>query len=144
MGCSAPWRHAVAVVLLTAGCAHLDAPPEPATAPSTLGALDAAYDRSKWRWVKNKDGRTLLAHTELTCFIDPQPPLDFAPDLRVTREKKAIGNVTYDVVTAFEGQQFWEAVYVRSGSTAPLLGVYASGKCQQEAERILEAYEKRR
>ena len=96
--------------------------------------------------MKNRDGRTLLMHADMAkCFVDPEPPQNFtAPGFRVTRETKTIGGARYEVATAYEGADFWEAVYLRAGSTAPLLGVYAAGKCQQEAERIIENYEKRR
>ena len=88
----------------------------------------------------------LLTHAELPkCFVDPAPPQNFtAPGFRVTRETKTIGNARYEVTTAYEGQDFWEAVYLRAGAVRPLLGVYAGGKCQQEAEKILEVYESKR
>ena len=45
---------------------------------------------------------------------------------------------------AYEKRDFWEAVYTRRGATAPALGVYAAGRCQDEAERILQSYEAQR
>jgi hypothetical protein len=45
-------------------------------------------------------------------------------------------------VNVYDKEQFWEAVYLRSGTTIPLLGVYAEGACREEAERILDAHEK--
>lgn len=146
MSDSKRWRAALPALVLAAGCAQLPAPfPEPATEPGSLGVLDAAYDRAKWRWVKNPDGRALLMHTELQkCFVDPQPDQDFTdPGFTLTREEKTIGNTRYEVVSVFEKRDFWEAIYMRAGAKAPMLGVYASGKCQDEAERILENYEKR-
>ena len=141
-------RHLIrarAAIVLLAGCAQTGAPPtyESIEAPK-LGALESAYDRKLWRWVRNPDGRALLTHTRIAqCFVDPQPPLDFHDAaMTLKRHEKTIGNTRYEVVSAYEVRQFWEAVYVRSGSKTPLLGVYAEGPCQQEAEHILAAYEK--
>ena len=143
--------------LLMVGCAPLAGPaPEsamreaeaPAVAAEpreqrTLGRLDAAYERTKWQWVTNPDGRALLQHTQLPqCYINPDPPLHFhEPGFRMKRQVKAIGNTRYDVILAFQGKDFWEAVYVPSADGEPVLGVYAPGRCQREAERIIEAYE---
>jgi hypothetical protein len=130
---------------LVASCAQISEPSfEPAAKPGSLGALDSAYDRTKWRWVRNADGRLLLSHTEIRkCFIDPEPDEDFNdPGFRVTRDEKTIGAARYDIVNVFEKRDFWQAIYLRSGSKTPLLGVYADGPCRSEAERILEAYEK--
>lgn len=134
-----------AALVLAAGCAQMTGPSfEPAAEPGSLGALDAAYDRTKWRWVKNIDGRLLLSHTEVgKCFVDPQPDHGFnEPGFSVKRKEKTIGNARYEVVSVFEKQQFWEAIYLRAGSKTPLLGVYSDGACQHEAERILHTYEK--
>lgn len=77
------------------------------------------------------------------CFVDPQPPRDFHdPGFTLRRSEKTIANARYQVVSAYEGRQFWEAVYTRIGAKTPTLGVYAEGRCQEEAERILDAYEK--
>ena len=134
---------AIAAAIL-AGCAETPAPLEPASAPGSLGSLDGAFDRTKWRWVKNPDGRTLLAHIELQkCFVNPRPDQGFTdPGFTMTREEKTIGATRYEVVSVFEKRDFWEAIYMRPGANAPVLGVYAAGKCQEEAERILQAYEK--
>ena len=128
---------------LLAGCAQTPAPLEPIDAPK-LGTLESAYDRAKWRWVRNPDGRALLTHTELAkCFVDPEPPQDFhGAGFTVKRGAKTIGSARYEVVSVFDKNDFWEAVYVRPGSTRPVLSVYAEGRCQEEAERILQAYEK--
>ena len=64
---------------LAAGCTQPPRTPEPLSEiePPKIGALASAYDRSKWRWVRNPDGRALLSHTEVSpCFVDPEPPLD--------------------------------------------------------------------
>lgn len=116
---------------------------EPMEAPK-IGALESAYDRTRWRWVKNPDGRALLTHVEVRpCFVDPQPPLDFHdPGFTLKRSEKTIANARYQVVSAYDGRHFWEAVYTRAGAKTPTLGVYAEGRCQEEAERILDAYEK--
>ena len=137
---------AACAVILIAGCAQPEGERlSPSEAPS-LGVLESAYDRAKWEWVKNADARMLLKHRELAkCFIDPEPPMGLTdPGLNVTRASRTIGTTLYDVSTAYEGKDFWEAVYLRSGSQRPMLGVYAGGACQREAEKILEAYEKKR
>ena len=141
-------RIAVCVLAaVAAGCAQVQEPvtPEPIPAPK-IGALESAYDRAKWAWVRNADGRALLKHTEVRdCFVDPQPPLDVhGAGFTVKRYEKTIGGARYDVLTAYEKRDFWEAVYTRSGASAPALGVYAAGRCQEEAERILHAYEQGR
>jgi hypothetical protein len=134
---------AAALSALLAGCAQPPATPEPMDAPK-LTTLESAYDRAKWRWVRNPDGRALLTHTEIAkCFVDPQPPLDYHDaGFTLKRSEKTIGSARYEVVSVFEKNDFWEAVYVRPGSQRPLLSVYAAGRCQEEAERILFAYEK--
>lgn len=113
--------------------------------PGNLGVLDSAYDRSKWRWVRNPDGRALLKHVDVEqCFVDPDPADDFnEPGFVVKREQKTIGNTRYDVLNVFEGRDFWIAVYQPAGTRDPWLGVYAEGRCREEAERILQAYEKK-
>ena len=132
---------------VAAGCAQLreSITLDPIPAPK-IGTLESAYDRAKWAWVRNADGRALLRHTEVRdCFVDPQPPLDVhGAGFTVKRHDKTIGGARYDVVTAYEKRDFWEAVYTRNGASAPALGVYAAGRCQEEAERILQAYEQRR
>jgi hypothetical protein len=137
---------AACALALAAGCAKQEADRTPASEAPTLGVLESAYDRAHWEWVKNADARTLLRHRNVAqCFLDPEPPMNLNDSgLRITRGSKTIGTARYDVLTAYEGQDFWEAVYVRSGSARPVLGVYAGGACQQEAEKILETYEKRR
>src|SRR5688572_19762977 len=142
-------RPATVIVLavVAAGCADvrervtLDAIPAP-----KIGTLESAYDRAKWTWVKNADGRSLLRHAEVRdCFVDPQPPLDVHdPGFTVKRGEKTIGAARYNVVTVYEKRDFWEAIYTRSGANAPTLGVYAAGRCQEEAERILHTYESQR
>jgi hypothetical protein len=135
----------VAALLLAAGCAQMSEPSfELAEKPGSLGPLDAAYDKTKWRWVKNPDGRVLLSHVEVrTCFIDPQPNEDLNdPAITLKREEKTIGNTRYEVVNVYEKREFWETLYLRSGAKTPLLGVYSEGPCRQEAERILQNYEK--
>jgi hypothetical protein len=132
-------------VLLAAGCAHVPGPaPEAVATPSSLGALDSAYDRNQWRWVRNPDGRELLAHTGMQkCFVDPKPQQDFnEPGFLVKRERRTVGSARYDVMNVFEGRDFWIAVYQREGSPAPALGVYSDGRCREAAESILKAYEK--
>jgi len=140
----------VAIATLAAilvGCAQVPEPtsPEPIAAPK-IGALESAYDRAKWTWVRNADGRALLRHTEVRdCFVDPQPPLDVHdPGFTLKRHDKTIGGARYDVITAYDKRDFWEAVYTRSGASAPALGVYAAGRCLEEAERILQSYEAQR
>jgi len=146
--CKTAARAAIAAVLaLVAACAHQGRPvPLPADQPGSFGVLDATYDRAKWRWVRNPDGRSLLSHASVQkCFVDPRPNGDFnEPDFAVKRERKTIGKATYDVQNVFQGSDFWEAVYRREGSREPLLGVYADGACRAEAERILESYESAR
>ena len=137
----------VSVVMLTfaGACAQLGGPtPVPTDQPGSFGVLDPTYDRAKWRWVRNPDGRSLLAHATVhKCFIDPRPADDFNdPGFVVKRERKTIGNTSYDVLNVFQGRDFWEAVYRRDGAREPLLGVYADGACRAEAERILETYER--
>jgi hypothetical protein len=137
---------AVASLAIAAGCAELSGPSRlPPAEPGSFGALDSAYDRSKWRWVKNQDGRPLLAHTELQkCFVDPQPGQDFNdPDFTLKRERRTIGKTHYDVLTVFQGRDFWIAVYQPEGARTPLLGVYSDGRCRAEAERILQVYDAR-
>jgi hypothetical protein len=128
---------------LFAGCAQTPTPLEPIDAPK-LGTLESAYDRGKWRWVRNPDGRALLRHTELAkCFVDPEPPHDFRDaGFTVKRSAKTIGSSRYEVVSVYDKNDFWEALYVRPGSARPVLSVYAEGRCQEEAERILLAYER--
>ena len=146
------WRRftcgaAAGAALGLAGCAQLPVPTAAPTAePSGFGVLDPAYDRSKWRWVKNADGRPLLAHTEVQkCFVDPHPDQDFRePGFIIKREEKNFGATRYEVVNVFEKQQFWIAVYHRAGTPQPVLGVYSEGACRAEAERILHSYEKTR
>jgi hypothetical protein len=135
----------VTAVLLAAGCAQMAEPSfELADKPGSLGPLDAAYDKTKWRWVKNADGRVLLSHVEVRrCFIDPQPNEDFNdPGITLKKEEKTIGNARYEVVNVYDKREFWEAIYVRSGAKEPLLSVYSEGRCRQEAEGILQNYEK--
>ena len=133
---------AAAFCLLVAGCAPNRAVPEPIEGPK-LRTLEDAYDRAKWRWVRNPDGRALLTHTELrTCFVQPEPPVDsYDEDFTLKRAEKTIGGTRYEVTSVYDKSDFWEAVYVRAGSKAPILSVYAAGRCQQEGERILERYE---
>lgn len=134
---------AVALTFMAA-CAQLGGPtPVPADRPGSFGVLDATYDRAKWQWVRNPDGRSLLTHATVhKCFVDPRPADDFnEPGFVVKRERRTIGNTPYDVLNVFQGRDFWEAVYRREGSSEPLLGVFADGPCRTEAERILEAYE---
>ena len=135
----------VAALALAAGCAQV--PPQypvPAAERGHLGVLDAAYDRAAWHWVRNADGRSLLSHTSVDkCFLDPDPEQDFKdPGFSLKREVKTIGGTRYEIARLYDKGQFWEAVYLRPGSKAPLLGVYSSGRCQDEAERILQTYEK--
>ena len=143
-------RHlfASAVVLLIAACAQAPRTPEALESIETpkIGTLETAYDRTKWRWVKNRDGRALLTHTDVPqCFVDPQPPLDVHDaGFTLKRHEKAIGATRYQVVSVYEQRDFWEAIYTRPGARTPTLSVYAEGRCQQEAERILEAYERAR
>jgi len=133
---------AVAFCVVVAGCAPNGPVLEPIEGPK-LGALENAYDRTKWRWVRNADGRALLTHTELSkCFVQPEPPVDsYDEDFTLKRGEKTIGGTQYEVTSVYDRNDFWEAVYVRSGSKAPLLSVYAPGRCQQAGERILERYE---
>jgi hypothetical protein len=132
-------------LLASEGCTTVkDQPAEYGESASRFGRLDHAYDRTQWRWHRNADGRALLAHNAVSkCYVDAQPSEDFVqPGFSVKRETKTIGGTPYDVLHVFEKRQFSEAIYVRSGATTPTLGVYSAGKCQEEAERILEAYEK--
>jgi hypothetical protein len=135
-------RRAAAVAALLSGCAPMPPTFESIEGPK-LDRLESAYDRAKWRWVRNPDGRALLTHTEVEkCFVDPQPPVDtYDGAFTLKRGEKTIGSARYEVVTVFEKHEFWEAVYTRSGSSAPILSVYARGRCQDEAERILQRYE---
>jgi hypothetical protein len=133
---------AAAFCVLVAGCAPTGPVLEPTEAP-TLRTLDSAYDRAKWRWVRNADGRPLLTHTQLSkCFVQPEPPVDaYDEGFTVKHGEKTIAGTKYEITSVYEHSDFWEAVYVRSGSKTPLLSVYAPGRCQQEGERILEQYE---
>jgi hypothetical protein len=133
---------AAAILSVISGCAPMPAVLEPIEGPK-LDRLESAYDRAKWRWVRNPDGRALLTHTEVEkCFVDPEPPPDtYDPGFIVKRGEKTIGGARYEVVSVFEKHDFWEAVYTRSGSSKPILSVYARGRCQDEAERILQRYE---
>ena len=137
---------AACAAVLVGACAQPEGERLPASQAPNLGVLESVYDRAKWEWVKNADARMLLKHRELAqCFLDPEPPMDLNdPGLRVTRANRTFGAARYEVSTAYEGRDFWEAVYVRSGSPRPVLGVYAGGECPQQAEKILEAYEKNR
>ena len=134
---------AAALPAMLGACAPTSDLFEPIEAPK-LGALEAAYDRGKWRWVRNPDGRALLTHTELRkCFVDPQPPADtYDAGFTLKRSEKTIGGARYEVTSVFEKKDFWEAVYRRSGWSTPMLSVYAAGSCQAEAERILDNYER--
>ena len=131
-----------AFVLWLAGCAQTPAP-VPAESPGSLGVLDGVYDRTQWRWVKNPDGRELLAHTRLAkCFVDPRPDDGFnEPGFTVKREQKTFGAARYSVANVYEGRDFWIAVYRRDGATGPTLGVLSEGQCREAAEGILRAYE---
>lgn len=134
-----------ALAAIVAGCAQMGGPAAPQPIPPReIGTLDSAYDRAKWTWVRNADGRALLKHAEVSdCFVDPQPPLDVHDaGFTLKRDEKTIGATRYDVLTVYEKRDFWEAVYTRSGSQTPTLGVYAAGRCQEEAERILQVYER--
>ena len=136
----------VALGAILGGCAQLEPTSlDPIAAPK-IDALESAYDPAKWAWVRNADGRALLRHTEVgNCFVDPQPPLDVHdPGFTLKRHDKTIGGARYDVLTAYEKRDFWEAVYTRNGASAPALGVYAAGRCLEEAERILQSYEAHR
>jgi len=141
----APLRRIVTVAALGAllpGCSP--APPvlEPIEGPK-LGRLERAYDRTKWRWVRNADGRPLLTHASLAkCFVDPEPPFDaYDASFTVKRNEKTIAGTRYEILSVYERGDFWEAVYRRAGSEKPMLSVYATGRCQQEAEAILQTYE---
>jgi len=133
---------AAAFCLLVAGCAPDRPLLEPIQGPK-LRTLEGAYDRAKWHWVRNADGRPLLTHNELReCFVQPEPPVDsYAEDFTLKRGERTIAGTRYEVTSVYEKNDFWEAVYVRSGSKAPILTVYAPGRCQQEGEHILERYE---
>lgn len=108
------------------------------------GVLEGAYDEREWRWIANADGRALLQHQRLDkCFIDPRPDEDFeSQGFVVKREQRAIGGTPYEVISLFENGEFWESLYLRSGSKVPLMGVYTAGECQKAAEGILEQYER--
>jgi hypothetical protein len=84
-----------------------------------------------------------MTHTEVDkCFVDPEPPLDVhGAGFTLKRGRRTIAGTRYEVVSVFEKHDFWEAVYTRSGSSSPILSVYAPGRCQDEAERILQRYE---
>jgi hypothetical protein len=131
-----------AFALIVCGCAPTGQVLEPIQGPQ-LRTLASAYDPAKWRWVRNADGRPLLTHTEVSkCFVQPEPPIDaYDEDFTLKRGEKTIAGTRYEVTSVYEKNDFWEAVYVRSGSKAPILRVYAQGRCQQEGERILERYE---
>jgi hypothetical protein len=131
--------------VLLAGCAANGPVLESIEGPR-LKALEGAYDPAKWRWVRNADGRPLLTHTQIAkCFVQPEPPLDdYDQGFTVKRGEKTIGGTRYEVANVYENNDFWEAVYMRSGSKDPMLSVYAPGRCQQEGERILERYEQSR
>ena len=139
------FAHVIAIGVILAGCAQIQPrePGEVIEAPK-VGALDSAYDRSKWRWFRNPDGRALLSHTELQkCFVNPQPDHDFHhAGFSIKRNEKTIGATRYEVVSVFDKADLWEVIYVRVGSKTPLLGVFSAGKCQDEAEKILQAYER--
>ena len=139
------YARAIALAALVAGCAQIQPPQEPGEpiAAPRLGALDSAYDRTKWKWFRNPDGRALLTHTELQqCFVNPQPDHLHDQGFTVKRGEKTIGPTRYEVVSVFENRDLWEVIYVRAGAKAPILGVFSAGRCQDEAERILQAYEK--
>jgi hypothetical protein len=133
---------AVALGAMLGGCAP--APPllEPIEGPK-LGRLERAYDRTKWRWVRNADGRPLLTHSTVTkCFVDPEPPSDtYDATFTLKRSEKTIAGTRYEILGVYEKNDFWEAVYRRVGSDKPVLSVYAPGRCQREAEDILQTYE---
>ena len=130
-------------IVTVAGCAAVQEPGRDETPPER-SALSAAYDRSQWRRHTNADGRVLLAHNAISkCFVDPDPSQDFThPRFSLKRESRTIGSARYDVVHVFDQRQFSEAIYLRSGSSTPVLAVYSAGKCQEDAERMLETYEK--
>jgi hypothetical protein len=141
----APLRRIVTVAALGAllpGCTP--APPvlEPIEGPK-LGRLERAYDRTRWRWVRNADGRPLLTHASLAkCFVDPDPPPDaYDAGFTLRRSEKTIAGTRYEILNVYERTDFWEAVYRRAGSEKPILSVYAMGRCQREAEDILQTYE---
>jgi hypothetical protein len=133
---------AIALGALLGGCTP--APPvlEPIEGPK-LGTLERAYDRSKWRWVRNADGRPLLTHSTVArCFVDPEPPFDsYDATFTLKRSEKTIAGTRYQILNVYEKNDFWEAVYRRTGSEKPILSVYAAGRCQREAEDILQTYE---
>jgi hypothetical protein len=115
---------------------------EPIGAPK-LERLASAYDPARWRWVRNPDGRALLTHAQFDkCFVEPEPvPEMHDAGFTLQRGEKTIGGTRYEVVSVFDQQDFWEAIYTRSGSSTPILSVFARGRCQDEAERILQRYE---
>jgi hypothetical protein len=131
-----------AVGALLPGCTP--APPllEPIEGPK-LGRLERAYDRTKWHWVRNADGRPLLTHATIAkCFVDPEPPFDaYDGTFTLKRSEKTIAGTRYEILSVYEKNDFWEAVYRRAGSEKPVLSVYAPGRCQREAEDILQTYE---
>jgi hypothetical protein len=133
---------AVALGAMLAGCTP--APPvlEPIEGPK-LGRLERAYDRTKWRWVRNADGRPLLTHSTVAkCFVDPEPPFDtYDATFTLKRSDKKIAGTRYEIMSVYERNDFWEAVYRRAGSEKPILSTYAAGRCQREAEDILQTYE---
>ena len=133
---------AIALGAFLGGCAP--APPvlEPIEGPK-LGTLERAYDRAKWRWVRNADGRPLLTHSTVAkCFVDPEPPFDaYDASFTLKRSEKTIAGTRYEILSVYEKNDFWEAVYRRAASEKPILSVYAAGRCQREAEDILQAYE---
>ena len=131
-----------AIGALLPGCTP--APPvlEPIEGPK-LGRLERAYDRAKWRWVKNADGRPLLTHATVEkCFVDPEPPFDsYDATFTLKRSEKTIAATRYEILSVYDKSDFWEAVYRRTGTDKPILSVYAPGRCQREAEDILQTYE---
>ena len=136
---------ALAALLTAAGCAGVQEPTEaPAPPEHSANRAGSGDDRSQWRPHTNADGRSLLAHNTIAqCFVDPDPSQDFAyPRFSVKRESRTIRGTRYEVVNVFDQKQFSEAIYLRSGSSTPLLAVYSTGKCQEDAERLLATHEK--
>jgi hypothetical protein len=71
-----------------------------------------------------------------------KPPFDaYDASFTVKRNEKTIAGTRYEILSVYERGDFWEAVYRRAGSEKPMLSVYATGRCQQEAEAILQTYE---